>query len=168
MGNIGKLSKITGLGGAVGAINKLIDAVNRLTPITSPSVKPSYTGSGISYRVQVNKKSLKPAKIPTDFDIYKVEDNKITIYGGTIIIGDREITTDDTTLTISTETAIIGWEYDYADTLTLKNFGSSFVTDPSYIRRKLYKFTKDESNIVTLTRIYKPEIYPSNFGNEQE
>jgi hypothetical protein len=103
--------------------------------------------------------------VPEDWAIKLIDGTSVTIYGGTLIRGTSEVTCVETTLVITTSTAIIGWQYDYVSGLTLVNFGSSFALDPAYIRKKLYSFSK-EGNAVTLTRKFHPEIFPAEFGNE--
>jgi len=100
----------------------------------------------------------------TDFDIKEILNNTITLYGGSIVIGYTETTCPDTSLTITTPTATIGWQYEYATGIfSITNFGSTFSLDSSFIRRKLYAVKKVGDNVF-ITRNYKPEVYPSNFG----
>ena len=173
MGNIGILSKISGLAGAVTAINNIIDAINRLTPIESPTVKPSFTSSGVSYRAIVP--NVSPAidkSIPTMFGIKSIQGNIVIINGGKIWVGKTEKAVDQAYITINTD-SYVGYEYSYSSGgLSIVNFGSTFATDDGFIRKPLYhfKYTENTVNGVINKSVSLDndctlcDCYPANFG----
>lgn len=139
----GRISKISGLGQAVGAINSLIDALARVTPIESPNVKPSFTGSGVSLKAINTKTAPNPTtiKTPEDFGIKSILKNVVTIYAGKIWLGVTEYSATDSPFTITSD-CYIGWEFTMSTkAFSIVNFGSTVVQDLDHIRKPLYHFT---------------------------
>jgi hypothetical protein len=81
--------------------------------------------------------------IPEDFGIKTISGTVVTMYGGEITIGYTGHTVADTNLTVDTDTAFLGWDYNIDTTaLTIVNFGSTFLRDPAHIRKWIWKVEK--------------------------
>jgi len=116
--------------------------------------------------VSVQPSATEQTTYPTDFAIHQIVDNHVYVYGGSIFIGDAETTCNETYITLTEEVNIIGTEYSYGGgTFIIKNFGSTFVSDSAYIRKKLYTIGYVDGT-VTITRVHNPQIYPANWGSE--
>lgn len=105
-----------------------------------------------------------------EFGIKEISGATVTIFGGSIYVGETEVTAGDTPLTLNTD-SFVGWEYSFGGGLVIKSFGSTFAQDSGYIRRKLYFFSytapvapAEIGSIALVRGCPFAEVYPANWG----
>jgi hypothetical protein len=118
--------------------------------------------------------------LPEDFGIKSIAGTVVTLYAGEITIGLTGYTCADTALTVTTETAYLGWDFNIdTSRLSIVNFGSTFLRDPAHIRKWLFLVQKytvvltpavgetpavTEDRVRILKRGRMNDVFPANMG----
>lgn len=118
--------------------NKAVDDLRTGQIIDSPTVKATRI-PGIGTALTVIPAGAM-SEIQESFGLKSIVGVIVTLYGGEITIGLTGYTVADTALTVTTDTAYLGWDFNL-DTLsfTIVNFGSTFLRDPAHLRKWVWE-----------------------------